>query len=226
MGVVICLDDHRRGSERRRASGRRRPPGAGRASLPHLVPPPRARFAFDLASADTYLAAERVDRLFGDLYWQPVLTPQLLRRSIDTGRTRRRAAALNMPLAWPVAEPGVAAIPAMRVASLAAEHGRGGPFVLAATRLAFCGGFALNDPECLAEAAAAAGLSLAECLRAAADPARDASLATAGRILQARGADRLPVVELAGRMFCGEERVADAAAAAHWAAGFAARIRA
>lgn len=226
MGVVISMDDHCRAPERSRTSGRRRPPGSGRAPLPPFVPRPRARFAFDLGSPDTYLAAERVDRLFGDLQWQPVLTPHLLRRDIDTGRTRRRAAALKIPLAWPVAESSAPAIPAMRVASLAAEQGRGGPFVLAATRLAFCGGFALNDPECLAEAAAAAGLSLAECLRAAGDPARDVSLTTAGRTLRARGADRLPVVEVAGRLFCGEERVADAAAAAHWPVGPAGRIRA
>lgn len=209
MGVVISMEDHRR------ASGHRRAACAGRAPLPACVPRSRARFAFDLASPDTYLAAERVDRLIGDLDWQPVLMPHPLPRRIDAGRIRRRAAALNMPLAWPVTEPSAAALPAMRVASLADQHGRGAPFVLAATRLAFCGGFALDDPECLAEAAAAAGLSLAECLRAAADPALDASLVTAGRALRARGADRLPVIEVAGRLFCGEERVADAAAAAH-----------
>jgi len=187
---------------------------------------PRARFTFDLASPDTYLAAERVDRLFGDLDWQPVLTPRPPRGAADTGQTRRRAAALGMPLARPVAEPGAGALPAMRAASLAAQQGRGGPFVLAATRLVFCGGFALDDPECLAEAAAAAGLPLADCLRAAADPARDIPLAAAGRALRARGADRLPVVEVAGRLFCGEERVADAAAAAHWPAQPPGRIRA
>ena len=37
-----------------------------------------------------------------------------------------------------------------------AEGGRGAGFVLAASRLAFCGGFDLEDPEILAEAAAAA----------------------------------------------------------------------
>lgn len=218
VGVVISMED------RRRAQGRRRALGAPRAPLPPSAPRPRARFAFDLASPDTYLAAERVDRLFGDLDWQPVLTPHPRRGAADAGRARRRAAALGLPLASPVAEPGAAAIPAMRAASLAAQQGRGGPFVLAATRLVFCGGFALDDPECLAEAAAAAGLSLAECLRAAADPARDIPLTMAGRALRARGADRLPVVEVAGRLFCGEERVADAAAAAHWPAGSPGRI--
>lgn len=220
MGVVVSMEDHRR------ASGRPHAPGADRAPLPPSDPRPRARFAFDLASPDTYLAAERVDRLFGDLDWLPVLAPHPHRGGADAGRVRRRAAALGIPLARPVAEPGTAAVPAMRVASLAAQQGRCGPFVLAASRLVFCGGFAPDDPECLAEAAAAAGLSLAGCLRAAADPARDVPLVAAGRALRARGADRLPVVEVAGLLFCGEERVADAAAAAHWPAGPAGRIRA
>ncbi|MCP9490823.1 MAG: DsbA family protein [Solirubrobacteraceae bacterium MAG38_C4-C5] len=220
MGVVISMEDHRR------ASGRRLAPGAARVPPSPSVSRPHVRFAFDLASPDTYLAAERVDRLFGDLDWQPVLMPLPPRGGVDVGCTRRRAAALGMPLAWPFAEPGAAAIPAMRAASLAAQQGRGGSFVLAVTRLAFCGGFALDDPECLAEAAGAAGLSLAQCLRAAADPVRDIPLATAGRALRARGADRLPAVEVAGRLFCGEERVADAAAAAHWPADPPGRIHA
>ena len=59
----------------------------------------------------------------------------------------------------------------MRVAAYAAEHDRGAAFTLAACRLAFCGGFDLEDPEVLAEAAAAAGLGLEESLRAAGDSA-------------------------------------------------------
>ena len=42
-------------------------------------------------------------------------------------------------------------------------------FVLAATRLAFCGGFDLEDPEILAEAAAAAGIVLDDYLQASRD---------------------------------------------------------
>ena len=42
---------------------------------------------------------------------------------------------------------------AMRVAHYAAQQGRGGAFVLAATRLAFAGGFDLDDLEILTEAA-------------------------------------------------------------------------
>ena len=62
-----------------------------------------------------------------------------------------RAAALRLPLAWPERWP--ASTPAaMRVAHYAAQEGRGGAFVLAATRLAFAGGFDLDDLEILTEA--------------------------------------------------------------------------
>ena len=79
-----------------------------------------------------------------------------------------RAPQLRLPLVWPEHFPRE--VPAaMRAAAYAAEQGRGGEFVLAAGRLAFCGGFDLDDPEILAEAAAAAGIPLDDCLRAAGD---------------------------------------------------------
>ena len=101
----------------------------------------------------------------------------------------------------------------MRAAAFAAEQGRGGAFVLAAGRLAFCGGFDLDDPEILAEAAAAAGIRLDECLRAAGDARRDGAMEAAGRRLLAAGADRLPVLRIGRSLFWGEQRVGAAAAA-------------
>src|SRR3712207_6951120 len=43
-------------------------------------------------------------------------------------------------------------------------------------RLAFCGGYDLEDPEVLGEAAAAAGIGLDDCLRAARDEGRDGAM--------------------------------------------------
>jgi 2-hydroxychromene-2-carboxylate isomerase len=102
----------------------------------------------------------------------------------------------------------------MRVAALAAERERAAPFVLAAGRLTFCGGYDLDDPETLAEAAAAAGLGLREALDAAADHGRDGALEAAARRLLARGADALPALQVGRTLFCGEHRIAEAAAAA------------
>ena len=154
MGELINLAERR---ERRRRS-RARP-----RSLPV-----RAEFLYNLACPFTYLAAERVERAFDDVVWTPASATALRRDSPPTDATalagvraaaQARAAALRLPLVWPETWP--AKVPAaMRMASYAAERGRGAAFALAAGRLAFCGGFDLDDPDSLAEAAAAAGLDL------------------------------------------------------------------
>ena len=208
MGDVIRL------SERRNAL-RRRAPAQRRARA-------RAEFYFDLACPFTYLAAERVERSFDDVLGRPA-SPHALRRSslseddVHAAAVRRaaeeRAAALRLPLVWPEHFP--AAVPAaMRVASHAAEGGRGAAFVLAATRLAFCGGFDLDDPEILAEAAAAAGVVLDDTLHAARDEGRDGAIEGAGRALLAAGADRLPALRIGRALYWGEVRVGEALAAA------------
>ena len=174
---------------------------------------PRVTFYFDLSSPFTYLAAERVDRLFPDLVWRPVLEEVLQVAAPDPARAEERAHILGLPLVWP--ELGPASVrPAMRVASLAAEQGRAAPFVLAATRLAFCGGFELDHPEVLAEAAAAANLGLEDCLHAAGDVGRAGAMEEAARRLLAHGADKLPAVRVGRLLFAGEDRIAEAAAAA------------
>jgi 2-hydroxychromene-2-carboxylate isomerase len=209
MGDVINLAEHR-AARRRQAC------------------PRDAEFFFDLACPSSYLAAERVERAFGQVTWTPVSGALL---SAPAGgeeleRLRRhaedRAALLRLPLSWPEQFP--APVPAaMRAAGYAAEQGRGAPFVLAAARLAFCGGFDLDDPEILAEAAAAAGVGLEGCLRAARDRGRDGAIETAARRLLAVGADRLPALRVGRALYWGEEQVADALAAARLGAAAACR---
>src|SRR3954467_14889012 len=149
MGDVIRLEDRR---------ARRRPDAVAGEAV-------RAEFMFDLASPFTYLAAERVDRAFDEVTWTPACSRTLRCASMpaDFGDVQEivnlaeeRAAALRLPLEWPERWP-MAVPAAMRVAHYAAQQGRGGAFVLAATRLAFAGGFDLDDLEILTEAAAAAG---------------------------------------------------------------------
>ena len=128
----------------------------------------RAEFLFDLGSPFTYLAAERVDRAFDAVTWTPACARTLRCRSLPANDdeiepimelAEERAAALRLPLEWPERWP-MQVPAAMRVAHYAAQEGRGAAFVLAATRLAFAGGFDLDDLEILTEAAAAAGLRL------------------------------------------------------------------
>jgi 2-hydroxychromene-2-carboxylate isomerase len=176
---------------------------------------PRVSFFFDLASPWTYLAAERVDRRFADVRWQPAIGAALpggRDGDAQRGAVEERADELQMPLVWPEALP-TAGRSAMRVAALAAERGRAAEFVLAASRLAFCGGYDVDDPEILAEAAAAAGLGLAECLQAAGELRRDGALEQAALRLLSQGADALPVLVVGRALFCGEHRLAEAAAA-------------
>ena len=71
---------------------------------------------------------------------------------------------MRLPLVWPEHFPRETPA-ALRAASHAAEIGAGCRFALAARRLAFCGGFDLEGPEILAEAAAAASLRLRTALR-------------------------------------------------------------
>jgi 2-hydroxychromene-2-carboxylate isomerase len=208
MGDVIRLSE-RREALRRRGAGWQRVRSHG-------------EFFFDLACPFTYLAAERVERSFDDVVWSPASTDALRRSSLAdddlcAAAVRRaaeeRAAALRMPLVWPERFP--AAVPAaMRVASRVAESGRGGAFVLAATRLAFCGGFDLDDPEILAEAAAAGGVVLDDTLNAARDEGRDGEIERAGRALLAAGADRLPALRVGRALYWGETRVGEALVAA------------
>jgi len=200
---VVSLEARRQGRPAR---------GGGRADRP------RTAFHFDLADPGTYLAAERVDRLFGGVAWIPA-SLEVMRAARGGGgdassdeTVMARAGALRMPLVWPERHPAPRPA-AMRAAAYASEKGRGAPFVLAASRLAFCGGFDLDDPEVLAEAAAAAGLGLRDCLHAAGDPARDAEMEREAHRLVAAGADRLPVVRVGRLVFAGEERIPAASAA-------------
>ena len=177
---------------------------------------PRVSFFFDLASPWTYLTAERVDRRFADVRWQPAIG-EVLPGGRDVAAQRvaveERAAELQLPLVWPEPQPAPGRS-AMRVAALAAQRGRAAEFVLAASRLAFCGGYDVDDPEIRAEAAAAAGLGLSDCLHAAGELRRDGPLEQAALRLLRRGADALPVLVVGRALFCGEHRLAEAAAAA------------
>ena len=201
MGTVTSLHAHRVARTRRDL--------ARRQALP-----PAALF-FDLASPYTYLAAERAERLFAGLEWHPAYMGMLHAPEISEDGMRaasQRAALLGLPLMWPDGHPRPVR-GAMRVAALAAEMGCGAAFVLAASRLAFCGGFDIDEPDILAEAAAAAGIGLHEALAAAGDLSRDGAIELAGLSLLAAGALELPAVRVGRRLFCGEQRLREAAAA-------------
>jgi 2-hydroxychromene-2-carboxylate isomerase len=175
-------------------------------------------FFFDLTCPFSYLTAERIERVLGHVEWIPTAAANLYDDGhwTSSAATQRdaesQAAAFKLPLVWPD-HPRAEAPSAMRAASYAVEVGAGAQFALAASRLAFCGGFDVEDPEILAEAAAAAGIPLAECLEAAGDVSRDGALHATARGLRSRGVRRLPAIRVERTWFDGEGAVAGATAA-------------
>ena len=112
----------------------------------------------------------------------------------------------------------------MRAAHYASEQGRGAAFVLAAGRLAFCGGFDLDDPELLAEAAAAAGIDMQGWLqRARRGRAATARSTPRGAACWPRAPTGCRRCGSASSLFWGEHRIDEAAAAARHLAARAGR---
>lgn len=194
MAEVIQLTQHRPD-----ASGRQTAPYAPATAAPTLY--------FDLASPYTYLVAERVERHVRGAVWRPAMLQQPLVRGDEVvADAQQRAHALRMPMVWPERFPS--RVPsAMRVATYAIEQGCAPGFAIAAGRLAFCGGFDLEDPDIIAEAAAAAGMDVDGALGAARDPRRDHQIEMAGRAVGHAGGEVLPALEHDRHLYCGETHI-------------------
>jgi 2-hydroxychromene-2-carboxylate isomerase len=171
-------------------------------------------FFFDVSDPLSYLSAEYVERQLGDVEWVAVDGCVIRDRASSAAtlrvRAEMRARALRLPLVWPDRFPAAAPC-ALRAAAYACEIGAGPAFALAAARLAFCGGFDLDDPETLAEAAAAARVPLEACLEAAGETWRDRELAEAAELLVEHGITELPAITVAGRWFGGDTGLIGAA---------------
>jgi 2-hydroxychromene-2-carboxylate isomerase len=206
---------------------RLRSPVAGMGELIHLTARRAERvgraadalptFFFDVSDPLSYLMAEQVERTLGEVEWVAVDGSALGDRAAEQddlqAHAEARARALRLPLVWPDAFP--ASTPcALRAAAFACEIGAGPQFALAAGRLAFCGGFDLEDPEALAEAAAAAGVPLDGCLQAAREQSRDEELAEMAEVLRAHDIFELPAVTIGGRWFAGAAALQRAGAVA------------
>lgn len=181
MGDLISLSE--------RCAGRARP--SARVDV---------TFFFDLACPFSYLAAEQVQSLLGVVAWAPVAGSAMA----EDAWTEAEGCAedLRLPLVWPDCFPSPVRS-ALRAAAYAAEVGAGDRFALAASRLAFCGGFDIEDPEMIAEAAAAAVISLDDCLAATNDPAREQELRANWRELECAGVRLLPAIRAGNRWFEG-----------------------
>jgi hypothetical protein len=171
--------------------------------------PVRAEVYFDLASPFTYLAAERVHRAFGTLAWIPACSRVLRHDTRSLQGERRaadaRAARCGSRSSGPSAGPWTSRRRCGQRVTRPPRVGRPS-FVIAASRLAWAGGFDLDDPardrrggrgrEPPAGGVAAGG----------ARRGRDAAIEAAAHAIAAAGADRLPAFRVGRAVFAGEDR--------------------
>lgn len=130
MGTLIDLAAHRQSRRAARAS----------ADVPCTL---AARFSFDIVSPFTYLAAERMERLFPGAMWcavDPGVAAAGTWASDERRRAEARADSLGMPLVWPdereVPREAGHGRSARRAAAFAASRGRCGAFAMSAGRMA------------------------------------------------------------------------------------------
>jgi 2-hydroxychromene-2-carboxylate isomerase len=174
-----------------------------------------AFFAFDLASVETYLVADRVLKgVPKDVSWLPAAAELLGPEACGDYDARRdvaeaRAQALGLPLVWPQAHPG--AVPrAMRAATHAASVGVGGLFMRVCARLRFAAGFDLEGHALDSISIAGVRRSALRGLAAAVDEeSRDAEVQLTTERLAGEGVKRLPALRLNGRVACGEASIHD-----------------
>ncbi len=190
-----------------------------------------ATFYYDLGSPYAYLAAERIHAVFEAAgaaapAWRPVLLGALFQRfdreswARGAGRedgmreVERRAQAYGLPpIRWPEAWPANYLF-AMRVATFAAETGRGVSLPLAAFRQHFAAGRDLADPDNVLIAAASAELHPKALTIAVERDKIKAALRDATQAAGDAGVTGVPAVIVGEDVFWGDDRLEDAARAA------------
>ena len=196
---------------------------AGRGARPA---PERPVFYYDLGSPYSYLAAERVAQVLGVVpVWQPILLGVLFKHtgrgswSLGDGRAagmaevERRAASYGLPpIRWPEPWPGNM-LAAMRAAVFAQQAGRVVAFSLAAFRQAFVGGRDLSDLDNVLLAAAACELHPRAVLKGIESRSVKDRLRAATEEAIGRGVVGVPTVAVGERVFWGDDRLEEAAAA-------------
>lgn len=182
-------------------------------ATPRLVELARA-YDLDVRVRPVLPIAVRIDGFFDRV--NPLWPPYLLRDTL------RIAQSLGLPYAWPKPDPIVQEFPSRKIAAeqpyihrltrlgaLAAERGRGLPFLNEVSRLIFGGTAGWNEGTHLAEAAARAGCDLAEMDAVVArDAARlDAVIAGNQEALEKAGHWGVPTMVFRGEPFFGQDRI-------------------
>ena len=185
-----------------------------------------AELFYDLGSPYGYLAVARAPAVLGS---EPVLVPVLLgaifaerghgswahtgARDENVAEVERRAHGYGLPpVAWPPGWPPNT-LAAMRTATWARGLGDRGAFATAAYRLAFVEGRDLAQLEAVVDAAAAAGLPAEELPAAIARQEVKDELRRTTDEAWRDGVIGVPCVRVGQRIFYGDDRLEEAAAA-------------
>jgi 2-hydroxychromene-2-carboxylate isomerase len=186
-----------------------------------------ATFYYDLGSPYAWLAAERLDRVLGPraVAWTPVLLGAIFRatgrsswaqtdaRSGGIAEIERRARERGLPaLRWPEPWPNDG-LRAMRAAVHAHGVERGPAFALAAFRVHFTQGVPLSEERGIALAAEHAGLDPAAMLAATGHQDVKDRLRALTDTALAAGVTGVPTLRVGRRLFWGDDRLEEAAAA-------------
>jgi 2-hydroxychromene-2-carboxylate isomerase len=191
-----------------------------------VSPAERPHLFYDLGSPYAYLAVGRAPSVLGV---EPVLEPIVLgpifalrghgswahtgTRATNVAEVERRAAAAGLPpVAWPPGWPPNT-LHAMRAVLWAGRLGRGDAFAREAFHHAFVRGADLGDDGALREVARIVGLPDADLEGAIADPAVKQELKDRTARAIDLGVRGVPTVAAAGRLFYGDDRLEEAAAA-------------
>ena len=186
----------------------------------------RPVFYYDLGSPFAYLAAERVNHVLpAPPVWQPVLLGGIFKatgrsswaqteeRAGGMAEVERRAEAYGLPpIRWPDPWPGNM-LTAMRAATFALQVGRAVAFSLAAFRQAFAAGRDLGDVDNVLLAAAACELHPRAVLQGVESKTVKDRLRRATDEALERGVIGVPTVAVGERLFWGDDRLDNAAAA-------------
>jgi 2-hydroxychromene-2-carboxylate isomerase len=180
---------------------------------------------YDLASPYAYLAVMRAAEVLGESpRLQPVLVGAIFvwrghgswaltdQRDVGEAEVERRAAAYGLPpLMWPRGWP-LNSLGPMRAAIWAERQGKGPEFARAVFEREFAHGEDVSDVVLLDEIGRSVGV---EGIRAAiADPEIKRALREATERAWERGVQGVPTLEAGRRLYFGDDRLEEAAAAA------------
>jgi 2-hydroxychromene-2-carboxylate isomerase len=191
-----------------------------------MAPAEQPTFYYDLGSPYAWLAAERIHAVLPVVpVWQPILLGGIWQESGggSWARTERRDEGMReierrakeyglLPVSWPDDWP-TNTLKAMRAAVFAQQAGRAVAFSLAAFRQAFAAGRDLADIDNVLIAAAACELHPKAVLKGIELQSTKDRLRAATDEAYALGVRGVPTVAVGDRLFYGDDRLEEAAAA-------------